>query len=222
MATKYVHPISKECGFIPSIDISKIQLPVDISQTVGSTLYLNESLPGLIKGEPTALLLDVNNLYKRAQANGFKIDYARLLSVFKNRCDVRYSAAYSAIDPDNTHTESWIKYMTNTGFEVITKDLKRYTDHTGSLITKGNMDVEITMGALDLDSGFGHIVIGSCDGDFVALLDRLREGKLRKVSVLGMSNEDGTGMSRSLIDAADHFYDLSGIKDFIKDRRHNE
>jgi len=197
------------------IDISKLSVPVDMTLLVGNELVINEALPELVKGEATALLLDVNNLFKRAKENGFRIDYTELKAIFDNRCDLRYCGAFSAIDPNNKDSVDWVSYMTDKGYKVITKDLKRYTNSQGRVITKGNMDIEITIAALSLSESFSHIVIGTCDGDFVPLIDKLREGHFRKVSILGMRNSNWTGMSESLIRSADNFYDMMSIKDFI-------
>lgn len=200
---------------LPDFDVTKLPGGVDVSRIVGSELVINDALPGLVRGEATALLLDVNNLYRRARENGFSIDYVQLQSIFSHRCDLRYCSAFSAVDKDNQNSMNWASYMTDKGYSVITKDLKRYTNDKGQLVTKGNMDIEITIAALSLSEAFSHIVIGTCDGDFVPLLEKLREGHFRKVSVLGMRNKNWTGMSESLVRSADHFYDMMQIKDFI-------
>lgn len=179
-------------------------------------LEINEALPGLVRHEPTALLLDVNNLYKRANDNGFRIDYDRLKSIFEQRCDLRHCAAFSAVDRNNPSAGKWADYMVNKGYTLVVKDLKRYTNAKGEMVSKGNMDIEITIAALNLSEAFAHVIIGTCDGDFVPLLNELREGNFRKVSVLGITNSNWTGMSDTLIRSADYFYDLTAIKEHIE------
>ncbi len=203
------------------LDPSILAPPIDVTQLIGSELVINEALPGLIKGEATALLLDVNNLFKRSQADGFRIDYVRLQHIFQHRCDLRYCGAFSAVDKNDNKALNWVKWMTDKGYQVITKDLKRYKDAHGRTITKGNMDIDMTIAAMDLSEGFGHIILGSCDGDFEPLISRLKRGHHRKVSVLGLRTSNGKGMSESLVEAADHFYDLSTIKDYISYRGTN-
>ena len=184
-------------------------------QVVASALAINEALPNLITNEPTALLLDINNLYRRAAQNNFRIDYGKLKSLFEKRCDLRFCGAFSAVDRTNREAENWVKYMQGQDYVVVAKDLMRYTNDQGVLVSKGNMDIEIAIAALSLSPAFAHIVIGTCDGDFVPLIDKLREGHFRKVSVLGITNTDWSGMSDTLVRSADNFYDMAAIKDHI-------
>lgn len=193
-----------------------ISTKVDINTLVEDELNINEALPGLVRGEATALLLDINNLYKRSRSCGFRIDYGKLNMIFNNRCDLRHCAAFSAVDSQDRNAQSWVDYMNYNGYSVVTRELNRYTDQkTGQLITKGNMDIEMTIAAMKLSPAFGHVIIGSCDGDFIPLIEELREGNFRKVSVLGIKSDDASGMSESLIRSANHFYDLNEIKDFV-------
>lgn len=184
-------------------------------QMMGSALTINDALPNLVQHEATALILDVNNLYRRAHHNDWRIDYSRLKSILESRCDLRYAAAFSAVDRSSEKSATWIRYMTDRGYDVQTKDLKRYTSREGQNITKGNMDVEITIAAMNLSKSFGHVIIGTCDGDFTALVEELRQDPFRKVSVLGMTNDTWTGMSETLARSAHNFYNLTEIKEFV-------
>jgi uncharacterized LabA/DUF88 family protein len=184
-------------------------------EMITSTLDISKALPNLKLGEGTALLLDVNNLFKRARASGFAIDYANLKYIFEKRCDLRYCAAFSAIDRSDPKANGWESYMKDKGYTVVSKDLKRYTNDKNVQVTKGNMDVELTCAAMRLSEGFAHVIIGTCDGDFVPLIQELKKGHYRKVSVLGITSPDWTGMSDTLVRAADNFYDMTAIKDHI-------
>ena len=190
-----------------------IQEPLEI---IGEQLELNEALPGLALHEPTAILLDVNNLYRRADENGFRIDYLKLRAMFSQRCDLRYAGVCSAVDRTDPKAQQWVSYMRRHGYDTITRDLKRYINRDGDAVSKGNMDVELTIAAMSLSPGFTHVVIGTCDGDFVPLVEKLREGHLRKVSVLGITNDDNSGMSDALRNAADNFYDMTAIRGYIE------
>jgi uncharacterized LabA/DUF88 family protein len=110
----------------------------------------------------------------------------------------------------------WIEKLRGAGITPITKPVKRYLDDlTGEWIFKGNMDVELTIAALTLSDGFAHVVIGSCDGDFIPLIKHLRNGNFRTISVLGVSNFLRKGMNEELIRYADNFYDLRIVQKHI-------
>jgi uncharacterized LabA/DUF88 family protein len=193
-------------------DLSKFS--DQIQRVIPEELRISEAFPGLNLHEPTALLLDINNLYKTTQYNGFRIDFGRLKSIFEQRCDLRYCAAFSATDP-TTKSAQWVSYMENRGYDVITKPVKTFTN--GSKVTvKGNMDIELACEALTLSPAFTHVIIGTCDGDFIPLVKKLQEGHIRHVSVLGTTNEKNTNIDRNLIRQADFFYDLTKIQDIIQ------
>jgi uncharacterized LabA/DUF88 family protein len=185
----------------------------EMTRFIPDELRISEALPGLLKHEPTAVILDVNNLYKTAKFNDFNIDYGRLKTIFEQRCDLRYIGAFSATAQDNKSGE-WVAYMNKRGYDVRTKPLKQYV-MAGKNIVKGNMDVEITMAAMDLPPAFTHVIIGTCDGDFIPLIQRLKQNLSRHVSVIGTTNSYNTNIDRGLIKAADNFYDLTKIKEFI-------
>lgn len=205
-------------GFIPTVP--SLEEAADMTLLVGAELSINNAFPGLKKNEPTALLLDINNLYRRAGQHGFRVDYGKLKNIFEQRCDLRYAAAFSAIDPTDVSSDRWIKFMRKADYSLHIKDLKRYTDSEGEPVTKGNMDLELAFDALNLSPAFSHIVIGTCDGDFVPLIEELRKGKFRRVSVLGLRGREWAGMSRDLVTAAKeadgHFYDLTQIQEYIR------
>lgn len=183
-------------------------------------LDISEMLPGLKLHEPTALILDCNNLFKRAKMNGFAIDYGKLANIFHSRCDLRRMEAYSAVNRDTPDEQKrsagWVSYMQSNGYAVFTKDVKTQINEQHELVKKGNMDIEITCGALGLSPGFGHIILGTCDGDFVPLVHELRKGGLRKVSVLGVMGRSMYGMSEKLMGSANNFYDLARLRDHVE------
>ena len=81
------------------------------------------------------------------------------------------------------------------------------------------MDVQLTIHAMKLSESYRHVILGTCDGDFVPLVEELKESGIRKVSVMGISGRHSSGMSRALMDEADNFYDLWKLRDNIQYRR---
>jgi len=206
-------PVGQE---IDPIAVIHTTSPRKTSLSISSELEINEELTGLLVNEPTALLIDINNFYRRAKDNGFKIDYLALKSIFESRCNLRYIGAFTAVDRQDPESIEWVNQMIDFGYDVVTKDLKRYSTPSG-VSTKGNMDVEIAVAAaLNVPSTYKHIILGTCDGDFVALVKTLREkDPERKVSVLGVKNVPYRGMSEDLVKAATHFYDIAAFLDHV-------
>lgn len=69
------------------------------------------------------------------------------------------------------------------GYEVITKPLKYINHANGRITTKGDMDVEITMGIMDNLDSLDTIVLVSGDSDYLNLVNRAHEMGKRIVIV---------------------------------------
>ena len=102
--------------------------------------------------EKIALFIDGANLYATSRALGFDIDYRKLLSSFQKRGYLLRAYYYTALVEDQEYSSirpliDWLDYN---GFKVVTKPAKEFTDSTGRRKIKGNMDIELTVDALEL------------------------------------------------------------------------
>ncbi len=203
---------------IPDI-ISDLKLRSDLE----IDFRINEALPNLSISEKTALLIDGNNIYRRAKDNGFAISYSDLSSILEKRCNLVAKYMFTALRLPDPNLEKWIYHLTKNNFEVVSKEVKTTRIGDDIVAVKGNMDVEITIGALTLDPSIEHIILMTCDDSFVALVKYLKYVQNKKVSVMGMTiaGENSVGMPSTLTSSAANFYNLMNIKDYItykKDR----
>ena len=116
----------------------------------------------------TALFIDGANLYATAKALGFDIDYKRLLKEFQCQGTLVRAFYYTAVIEDQEFSSirpllDWLDYN---GFTVVTKPTKEFVDANGHRKVKGNMDIELTVNAMELAAHIDHIVLFSGDGDF--------------------------------------------------------
>ena len=168
--------------------------------------------------EKIALFIDGANLYATSRALGFDIDYRKLLSSFQKRGYLLRAYYYTALVEDQEYSSirpliDWLDYN---GFKVVTKPAKEFTDSTGRRKIKGNMDIELTVDALELAVGetVDHFVIFSGDGDFRSLVEALQR-RGRKVSVVSTMASQPPMISDDLRRQADHFIDLMSLKNDI-------
>jgi uncharacterized LabA/DUF88 family protein len=168
--------------------------------------------------EKIALFIDGANLYATSRALGFDIDYRKLLSSFQKRGYLLRAYYYTALVEDQEYSSirpliDWLDYN---GFKVVTKPAKEFTDSTGRRKIKGNMDIELTVDALELAVGeaVDHFVIFSGDGDFRTLVEALQR-RGRKVSVVSTMASQPPMISDDLRRQADHFIDLMSLKNDI-------
>lgn len=163
--------------------------------------------------EKIALFIDGANLYATSKALGFDIDYRKLLAAFQKRGYLLRAYYYTALVEDQEYSSirpliDWLDYN---GYKVVTKPAKEFTDSTGRRKIKGNMDIELTIDALELVEIVDHYVIFSGDGDFRTLVEALQR-KGRKVSVVSTMSSQPPMISDDLRRQADYFIDLMTLR----------
>jgi len=162
--------------------------------------------------EKVVLFIDGANLYATSKAIGVDIDYRRLLKEFQNKAYLLRAYYYTALIEDQEYSSirpliDWLDYN---GFTVVTKPAKEFTDATGRRKIKGNMDIELTVDALEMAPFFDHMVLFSGDGDFTALVAALqRKGK--RVTVASTLTTSTPMISDDLRRQADFFLDVADL-----------
>lgn len=166
--------------------------------------------------EKIALFIDGANLYAAAKALGFDIDYRKMLKAFQSRGYLLRAYYYTALVEDQEYSSirpliDWLDYN---GYKVVTKPAKEFTNSSGRRKIKGNMDIELTIDAMELVDKVDHFVIFSGDGDFRSLVEALqRRGS--KVSVVSTLATQPPMIADDLRRQADHFIDLKSLKDEV-------
>jgi uncharacterized LabA/DUF88 family protein len=161
----------------------------------------------------TALFIDGNNLYHTVKALGFDIDYKRLLMEFRNQYTLVRAYYYTAMveDAGITSMRPLIDWLDYNGFTVVTKPAKEFDDGEGRRQFKRNINVELTVDALEMANHVDNIVLFSGDGDFCALLEAVqRRGVF--VTVISSVRSKPLIISDDLRRQADAFIDLDDLR----------
>ena len=162
--------------------------------------------------EKIVLFIDGANLYATSKAIGVDIDYRRLLAEFQAKSYLLRAYYYTALVEDQEYSSirpliDWLDYN---GFTVVTKPAKEFTDSAGRRKIKGNMDIELTVDALDMAQFYDHLVLFSGDGDFTALVAALqRRGK--RVTVVSTLTTPTPMIADDLRRQADFFLDVAEL-----------
>ncbi|RUT32523.1 NYN domain-containing protein [Arsenicitalea aurantiaca] len=162
--------------------------------------------------EKIVLFIDGANLYATAKAIGTDIDYRRLLAEFQGKAYLLRAYYYTALVEDQEYSSirpliDWLDYN---GFSVITKPAKEFTDSAGRRKIKGNMDIEMTVDALEMAPYFDHLVLFSGNGDFTALVAALqRKGK--RVTVASTLTTPTPMIADDLRRQADFFLEVATL-----------
>ncbi len=166
--------------------------------------------------EKIALFIDGANLYATAKSLGFDIDYKRLLKHFRQRGHLIRALYYTALAEDQEYSSirpliDWLDYN---GYTMITKPTKEFTDSSGRRKIKGNMDIELTVDAMNLAQNLDHIVLFTGDGDFRALVAAI-QAMGRRVSVVSTLQTQPAMVADELRRQADQFIDLADLEQVI-------
>jgi len=160
-----------------------------------------------------AIFIDGRNLYATAKALGFDIDYKRLLKEFQSRGTLLRAFYYTAIveDQDYSSIRPLIDWLDYNGYTVITKATKEFIDASGRRKMKGNMDIELTVDAMELAAHVDQIVLFSGDGDFRSLVEAVQRRGVR-VTVVSSILSQPPMIADELRRQADVFTDLAELK----------
>ncbi len=168
------------------------------------------------KDERLALFIDGPNLYAAGKALGFDIDYKLLRQEFMRRGKLLRACYYTAMMETGEYSvlRPLVDWLAYNGYHVVTKPGKRYTDNSGNEVLKGNMDVDLTVGAIELAPHIDHAVLFSGDGDFRPLVESLQRQGVR-VTVVSTIRSQPSMIADELRRQADSFIELDELRDVI-------
>ncbi len=143
-------------------------------------------------------------MYYSARAiYGQKVNFKNVLDQAVAGRQLVRALAYG-ITTEEAHEEEFHDALSSQGFEVKTKPLQTFMGGQ----KKGDWDVGIATDVLRLEPKIDVAVLVCGDGDFVSMVEFAKEKGLR-LEVMGFREST----SKSLIDSADGFFDLSSDSD---------
>lgn len=151
------------------------------------------------KEQRVEVLIDVQNLYHSAKnLHKAKVNFREILKeAISGRKFIR---AFAYVVRTKTGTEEpFFEALTKLGIETRVKDLQEFYDGQ----KKADWDVGIVIDAIRTAAGLDVIVLVSGDGDFISLVEYLKnQGKRVEVMAFGKTT------SSHLKEVADEFLDL--------------
>jgi uncharacterized LabA/DUF88 family protein len=168
------------------------------------------------RDEKLALFIDGSNLYAAAKALSFDIDYKLLRQEFMQRGKLLRAFYYTALleNDDYSPIRPLVDWLHYNGFTMVTKPAKEFTDSTGRRKIKGNMDIDLTVDAMEMAQYVDHIVLFSGDGDFRPLVEGLQRKGVR-VSIVSTIRSQPPMIADDLRRQADNFIELDELKEVI-------
>jgi len=151
------------------------------------------------QGQRVAVLIDVQNLYHSAKnLYGARVNFQEVLKAAVSQRNLIRAFAY-VVRTKTGEEKPFFEALIKLGIETRVRDLQEFF---GGL-KKADWDVGITVDAIRIAQSCDTIVLASGDGDFLQLVDYLKnQGKRIEVIAFGKS------ASAKLKEAADEFIDL--------------
>ncbi|HLC64118.1 MAG: hypothetical protein A2896_02975 [Candidatus Nealsonbacteria bacterium RIFCSPLOWO2_01_FULL_43_32] len=151
------------------------------------------------KEQRVAVLIDVQNMYHSAKnLYGKKVNFAEILKAAVSERKLIRAFAY-VVRTKTGEEKPFFEALSKLGLETRVRDLQEF--YGG--MKKADWDVGITIDAVKTASGVDVIVLVSGDGDFIQLVEYLKnQGKRAEVIAFGKST------SSRLREIADEFIDL--------------
>src|ERR1700747_971527 len=167
-----------------------------------------------------ALFIDGANLYAAARTLGFDIDYSRLLKEFQSRGSLVRAFYYTVIieDQEFSSVRPLVDWLDYNAFAVVTKPAKDFDDGRGRRKVRGNMDIELAVGAMELAEHVDQIVLFSGDGDFRSLVEAVQRRGVKATVVSTISSQPPL-IADELRPQADVFLDLVELQSKISRAR---
>src|SRR4030043_2358175 len=150
-------------------------------------------------GQRVAILIDVQNLYHSAKnLYRARVNFREILKLAVSQRNLIRAFAY-VVRTKTGEEKPFFEALTKSGIETRVKDLQEFY---GGL-KKADWDVGIVVDAIRIAPSVDALVIVSGDGDFIPLVDYLKnQGK--RVEILAF----GKTTSSKLKETADEFIDL--------------
>jgi uncharacterized protein (TIGR00288 family) len=162
-----------------------------------------------VKGK-VAVSIDAANTIYACKTLGWKISFKKLAKYLRKNCDIFNLNFYNAVMGKHEGEKKFISILKEHGYHVVTKRVKRIKQENGTVILKGDIDVELALDAIIQADHFNTIILFSGDSDFEELLRRLKKiGK--RVLVVSTKKH----ISRELIQVAHKYINLKKLKNEI-------
>lgn len=156
------------------------------------------------KDQRAGIFVDVANMYHSAK-NLYKanVNFAKILETAIGNRQLIRAIAY-VVRSKSKEEQSFFDAISKQGFELKAKDLQIFPGG----MKKADWDVGLTVDAIKMANRLDVVTLVTGDGDYIPLVNYLRENKGCLVELLGFKETT----SAKLIETVDVFTDLSRNK----------
>lgn len=197
--------------------------------------FLRNELSRLFSKGRVTIMIDHANLEFALKKLRFRFDYEKFLHDFQEVSNLRGVYCFISYIPNDYKRGGFISFLEYNGYRVIRKETKGHfnfdmADNAETLEEpemfgdgpgrnpvesfrriKGNVDVELTIYALEYCRHVDHIVLVSGDGDFRMLIEQLQKNG-KEVTVISTARTYPPVVADEIRRQADNFLDLDDLR----------
>ncbi len=121
------------------------------------------------------VFIDAANILYSQRTLGWGIGYEKLKAYFQKECDLKRIFFYTGKIGEDNKQKRFLLKLESYGYTVRAKEVKRIKIAPDTYEMKGDLDVNLTIDALENIEEFDTCILMSGDSDFAPLLDKLKE-----------------------------------------------
>ncbi len=124
----------------------------------------------------TMVFIDAGNMYHAQRRLGWRINFKKLKELLQQETEMVKIYYYTAYDPNNINQKKFVDFLEIVGYHVKKKPIKFIKDITTNGLGhhKGNLDIELTIDAIDNLPYYHSAILFSGDSDFEPLIKYLK------------------------------------------------
>lgn len=163
------------------------------------------------KNTKASVFIDAANVIYSQQTLNWQIDYKKLMDYFKINYKLSNVFFYFGNIKENKNQQKFFNKLKQWGYKIRTKEVKIIRQKDGSLLKKGNLDVELTIDAVNTLQSYSTLILMSGDSDFHALIKFVQQ-RNKKVVVISSKGH----VSKELLVASDKYINFNILREFVE------
>lgn len=161
--------------------------------------------------DQTVVMIDASNLFKTLKELKIKIDYLKLLKYLDENLELLRGYYYIATDKPETYNKikTHLDFLAYNGWTIVSRSIKRNSEH--EVIKGGDMDIVMAKDMMKIAYTLpkvNHIVLFSGDGDFVPVIEELKD---RGILITVVGSKEANTISSELRRTCDSYLDLKEL-----------
>lgn len=157
------------------------------------------------------VFIDAANVIYSQRTLKWQIDFKKLMDYFKKNYQLDNIFFYFAYIKNDKKQQGFFGKLKQWGYRIRTKEVKLIKQADGTVLKKGNLDVELTIDAVKDLRYYSTAILMSGDSDFHALVKYL-QSKNKKVVVISSKGH----VSFELLKAADKYINFNSLRGFVE------